>query len=96
METRIFDALLGRDSGLDRAAIADRIRADAFDPDRRGRVAEGRGPDGGETFVERDEEGRREHVARAEVVAGRGDRGGLHPGDLLAGRLDARGARPRR
>ena len=44
--------------------------------------------------MERDEEGRREHVARAEVVARRGDCGGLHPGDLIAGRLDARGARP--
>ena len=57
-------------------------------------LREGRGARGGEAFVERDEEGRREHVPRAEVVAGRGDRWGLHLSDLAAGQLNARGARP--
>jgi len=40
--------------------------------------------------MERDEERRREHVARAEVLAGLGNRGGLHPDALAAGRLNAR------
>ena len=46
--------------------------------------------------MERDEERRREHVARAEVVAGLGDRGGLHPSVLAAGQMNARGAWRRR
>ena len=40
--------------------------------------------------MERDEERRREHVARAEVVAGLGNCGGLHTSDLAAGQMDAR------
>ena len=40
--------------------------------------------------MERYEERRCEHVARAEVLAGLGNRGGLHPGALAAGRLNAR------